>query len=112
MQLIPAAEALTERLSWPVVASDYSCPNGAMPFVLNSHGQENLGRVFITCHCEDHCNWYKCRLEKPPLSCLDEEKSFWQWDDRGSYWVAQMRSRKIMGNSIYFYHCKSKWILK
>ena len=113
MQLIPAAEALTEKLSWKAVASDYSCPNGGKPFVLNpydydKHQYTNPEHAFVTCHCEDHCNWYKCRLEKPPHSCLDEEKSFWKWDDRGSYWVAQMRSGNIMGNSIYFLHRNSK----
>ena len=111
MQLIPAAEELTEKLSWfrgKVVASDYSCPNGGKPFVSTPVTNENTNHAFVTCHCEDHCNWYKCRLEKPPVSCLDEETSFWKWDDRGSYWVAQMRSGNIMGNSIHFLHRNSK----
>ena len=112
MQLIPAAELRTEKLSWKAVASDYSCPNGGKPFVLTQVSPDPYvafpNYAFVTCHCEDHCNWYKCRLEKPPHSCLDDEKSFWKWDDTGSYWVAQMRSANIMGNSIYFYHRNSE----
>ena len=72
----------------PIKASDYLCPNEAKAFLFNTKDPQD--QIFVTCHCEDHCSWYKCKLDTPPLNCLEGENSFWQWDQKRNYWVAQM----------------------
>ena len=61
---------------------DYLCPKGTMAF--------SIGPNYF-CNCEDHCSWYKCRLNEPPLDCLDGKNSTWQWNIQKKYWVAQIR---------------------
>ena len=88
IELIPSAQLLLDFPHHTFRTSDYSCPKGAKPFRVN---QENpQAPLFVTCNCEDHCSWYKCRLDTPPLNCLEGENSFWQWDEKRKYWVAQM----------------------
>ena len=93
--MIPEAKAFSDRNFGMLIASDHFCPNGGKPFALNSP-TENIR--FVTCHCEDHCNWYKCRLEKPPSDCLDGVNASWKWDKKGNNWVAQMITGTQMGN--------------
>ena len=94
MHLIPEAKAFSDRNFGTVIASDHFCPNGGKPFALNMIEWPR----FVTCHCEDHCNWYKCRLEKPPSECLNGVNASWKWDKKGHYWVAQMNSVNQTGN--------------
>ena len=94
MHLIPEAKAFSDRNFGTVIASDHFCPNGGKPFALNMIEWPR----FVTCHCEDHCNWYKCRLEKPPSDCLNGVNASWKWDEKGNYWVAQMNSVNQTGN--------------
>ena len=94
--MIPEAKAFSDRNFGTLIASDHFCPNGGKPFSLNSPIENNR---FVTCHCEDHCNWYKCRLEKPPSDCLDGVHASWKWDEKGNNWVAQMNTENPMGNN-------------
>ena len=88
IELIPSAQLLLDFPHHTFRTSDYSCPKGAKPFRVN---QENpQAPLFVTCNCEDHCSWYKCRLETPPSKCLEGTKNFWKWDNISNYWVAQM----------------------
>ena len=95
--MIPPAKLLAEFPPHPFKSSDYSCPNGAKAFRINP---DKTRYLFITCHCEDHCSWYKCRLETPPSKCLDGIKGIWKWDKKGSYWVAQI-DQGITGISMF-----------
>ena len=90
--MIPSAREKTESKSYPFKSSDYLCPNKAKAFQLNpmDYGMESEDERFVTCHCEDHCSWYKCKLDNPPMNCIEGENSFWQWDEKRNYWVAQM----------------------
>ena len=93
LELIPAAHRLSLDPPDPqdgFISSDYSCPEGTKSFSMGYFGGMNANKVFVTCHCEDHCSWYKCRLDQPPLDCLEEESSSWKWDEQRHYWVAQM----------------------
>ena len=96
MHLIPAAKSFTNRDLNMLIASDHSCPNAGKPFAINRGYIDSS--TFVTCHCEDHCTWYKCRLRKPPSDCLDGANSSWKWNEKGKYWVAQMHSGKESGN--------------
>ena len=49
-----------------------------------------------SCSCEDHCSWDMCRLVVPPMECLMEIYSEWQWDYVKKAWVAQV----IQGNIV------------
>ena len=82
-ELIPSAREKSESKTYPFTSFDYLCPNKAKAFQLNPMDAED--EIFVTCHCEDHCSWYT-----PPLNCLEGENSFWQWDEKRNYWVAQM----------------------
>ena len=87
--MIPAAQRLSsdpDRADF--YPSDYSCPGGTKPFSMGTYNQDYR---FVTCHCEDHCSWYKCRLEQPPMDCLDVENSSWKWNAKRKYWVAQIK---------------------
>ena len=97
MHLIPAAKSFSDRDFNMLIASDHSCPNGGKPFAINRNGYLDSS-TFVTCHCEDHCTWYKCRLHKPPSDCLDGVNGSWKWDEQGNYWVAQMNSENETGN--------------
>ena len=102
IELIPSAREKTESKSYPFKSSDYLCPNKAKAFQLNpmDYGMESEDERFVTCHCEDHCSWYKCRLETPPSKCLEGTKGVWKWDKKSSYWVAQM-DEEITGISMF-----------
>ena len=110
-ELIPQVHKTSEdplQTSPPLNPSDYDCPDGSSPFIM---GETVVGTTWqqvkdtTTCYCEDHCTWYTCRLENPPLDCLVGTNSEWKWDQQKLYWVAQL----IEGNSIisiwYHYHC-------
>ena len=90
IELIPSAELLLDHPHHTFRASDYSCPKGAKPFQLNTDAWVPVAPIFVTCHCEDHCSWYRCRLDIPPSKCLEGIKGIWKWDKKSSYWVAQM----------------------
>ena len=98
--MIPFAKLLLEHTPNTFKASDYSCPKGAKPFRLNPDTWIPNAPLFVTCHCEDHCSWYKCRLETPPSKCLEGTKGVWKWDKKSSYWVAQM-DEEITGISMF-----------
>ena len=93
INMVPKAKMLSNSGRQYYVPSDYSCPNGAKKYQLNpsDNTYDPLIEVFVTCHCEDHCSWNKCRLENPPSNCLDGVNSSWQWDEKRKYWVAQMK---------------------
>ena len=99
IELIPSAQLLLDFPHHTFRTSDYSCPKGAKPFRVN---QENpQAPLFVTCNCEDHCSWYKCRLDIPPSKCLEGIKGIWKWDKKGSFWVAQM-DQGITGIRLFY----------
>ena len=100
VELIPSAKLLPDLPPHTFKSSDYSCPDGAKAFRINLDTYPRQNPLFVTCHCEDHCSWYKCRLETPPSKCLDGIKGIWKWDKKGSYWVAQM-DQGITGISMF-----------
>ena len=86
LELIPAAHRLSLDPQDPddgFISSDYSCPEGTKSFSMGAFGASmDASEFFVTCHCEDHCSWYKCRLNQPPLDCLEKERSSWKWDEK------------------------------
>ena len=42
------------------------------------------------CYCEEHCTWEACRLLDGPEDCLRDVGSFWSWDTKKRFWIAQM----------------------
>ena len=43
-----------------------------------------------SCFCEEHCSWETCRLADSPEKCLKGLNSFWSWDTKKLFWVAQI----------------------
>ena len=101
IELIPSARLLSDSPNYHFTPSDYSCPNGAKPFQLTKSEREDYDE-FVTCHCEDHCSWYNCKLLTPPSNCLKGTKNYWKWDEISNYWVAQM----YQGNTGIFFCSK------
>ena len=55
------------------------------------------------CYCEEHCTWETCRLVTSPEDCLRDVRSFWSWDTKKGFSVAQ-----IAGTNKYsFFYCSS-----
>ena len=65
-------------------------------------GTNGCGNVACpnTCFCEDHCSWKKCKLDKPPNSCLKHTRRTWVYDRQKGYWRT-----KFIGNlNIFLEH--------
>ena len=43
-----------------------------------------------TCFCGDHCSWRKCKLEKPPQSCLIHSNNKWVYDFDRNFWKSTL----------------------
>ena len=46
-----------------------------------------------TCFCEDHCSWKRCKIDKPPQSCLTHAKREWVYIPEGQYWRTNLRGK-------------------
>ena len=42
------------------------------------------------CYCEEHCTWEACRLLDSPEDCVRDVGSFWSWDSKKRFWIAQI----------------------
>ena len=42
------------------------------------------------CYCEEHCTWEACRLLDSPEDCVSHVGSFWSWDSKKRFWIAQI----------------------
>ena len=62
------------------------CPNGT----------HELQKDKEKCCCEELCCWNNCRLDNPPMSCVDEVNAVWINDTELGYWVAQAQTGKYV----------------
>ena len=46
-----------------------------------------------TCYCEDHCSWKRCKIDKPPQSCLSHAKREWVYDPERKYWRTNWKGK-------------------
>ena len=71
-------------------------PSSGCP--IGSYGCESTGDEKgcpNTCFCEDHCSWKKCRLDRPPPSCLGDDKHEWDFNGKTQYW------RRVLNGTIF-----------
>ena len=57
-----------------------------------------------TCFCEDHCSWKRCKIDKPPQSCLAHANREWIYNPEGKYWRTNLKGKlyRNRGQGEYF----------
>ena len=83
------------------------CPFGSYGFGTHDceyEGADTKCDAPNTCFCEEHCSWKRCKIDKPPQSCLQHAKREWVYNPERKYWRTNLKGKlppnRIDGNSL------------
>ena len=68
------------------------CPLGTYGSSTSGCGGDRCGAP-NTCFCEEHCSWKRCKIDKPPQSCLSHAKREWVYIPEVKYWRTNLKGK-------------------
>ena len=86
------------------------CPLGTYGFGIHDCNEDHDLECDVpnTCFCEDHCSWKRCKIDKPPQSCLAHAKREWVYNLERKYWRTALKGKyrpnRIEGRRILIHH--------